>query len=297
MRPLVLFYTGFFRRPVRPKWHHLFPWRWTADRDLLPRADVVVFHIPDIAPEAIAVLPKRPGQCWVAWSKECVVHFPQLADPAFMQRFDLEMTYRRAADIWVPYLPTARQWRRARLAPVAAKTAAAPVAMFQSSTLDRSGRTAYATELARYIAIDSYGTVMNNKTLPDGDRGTATKTATIGAYRFCIAFENARAPDYVTEKLFQPLFAGAVPIYLGAPNVDAFVPDPDCYINVDAHAGPEALAAYLRRLIDNPAEYERFHAWRSRPLPPALAQMIAQLGINHLTRMRRAARDLFAVRR
>ncbi|CAF4835450.1 unnamed protein product, partial [Rotaria sp. Silwood2] len=32
--------------------------------------------------------------------------------------------------------------------------------------------------------------------------------------------------DYVTEKLWQPLAAGSVPLYLGAPNIDEWLP---CY--------------------------------------------------------------------
>ena len=39
-------------------------------------------------------------------------------------------------------------------------------------------------------------------------------------YLFTIAIENSLEYDYVTEKLWQPLAAGSVPIYLGAPNVD-----------------------------------------------------------------------------
>ena len=36
-------------------------------------------------------------------------------------------------------------------------------------------------------------------------------------YKFALALENSLAHDYVTEKFYQPLLAGAVPIYLGVP--------------------------------------------------------------------------------
>ena len=36
--------------------------------------------------------------------------------------------------------------------------------------------------------------------------------------------ENSRSRGYVTEKLFQPLLAGSVPIYYGAGDVDKVGP-------------------------------------------------------------------------
>jgi hypothetical protein len=44
-------------------------------------------------------------------------------------------------------------------------------------------------------------------------------------YKFYLAAENSREPDYVTEKLWQGLRAGAVPVYLGAPNVRLYLPE------------------------------------------------------------------------
>jgi len=38
-------------------------------------------------------------------------------------------------------------------------------------------------------------------------------------YKFCIAIENSLAMDYVTEKVYDALAAGCVPIYYGAPNI------------------------------------------------------------------------------
>ena len=44
-------------------------------------------------------------------------------------------------------------------------------------------------------------------------------------------FENARdIPGYITEKLFDCLFAGCVPIYWGEPNIQSIVPK-ECFID------------------------------------------------------------------
>jgi hypothetical protein len=47
---------------------------------------------------------------------------------------------------------------------------------------------------------------------------------TLRRYKFAIAFENSETDDYVTEKFYQALLAGAVPIVLGpSRTIDAFV--------------------------------------------------------------------------
>eukprot|EP01048_Picozoa_sp_COSAG05_P005176 COSAG05_NODE_301_length_11860_cov_30.927812_3_plen_348_part_00 len=43
-------------------------------------------------------------------------------------------------------------------------------------------------------------------------------------YRFYLAFENTCEPGYITEKVYNALDAGAIPVYLGAPDVELYVP-------------------------------------------------------------------------
>ena len=68
---------------------------------------------------------------------------------------------------------------------------------------------------------------------------------------FTAAFEDSMAVDYVTEKVYDALHAGSVPLYLGAPNILEFVP-PNSVINVldfvDERTGEvdvDALAGYV----------------------------------------------------
>jgi hypothetical protein len=73
----------------------------TTDRRRLREATAVVFHLPDTLD--LTGVEKAPGQKWVAWSMECEVHDPRMMDPAFLEQFDLTMTYRRDSDVPVPY--------------------------------------------------------------------------------------------------------------------------------------------------------------------------------------------------
>ena len=71
------------------------------------------------------------------------------------------------------------------------------------------------------MQVDSYGTCLQNKPWPEGlaPLHGSRKLSLLARYKFTLAFENSRAAGYVTEKLFQPLIAGSLPIYWGAPDV------------------------------------------------------------------------------
>lgn len=273
-RPLVLFRTAYFDASpldqvagLAEKEHFSF------DQQRLREADVVVFHIPELAWGDYADTPKYPGQLWAAWSLESNVNYPKLASPSFLSAFDIGMTYEQSSDVWVPYLPDLPLWRRAMGSSIPAKTASSPLVMFQSSKINQSRRYEFAAELMRHIAVDSFGRYLNNKSLSEEDRGYDTKRKVIADYPFCLALENSIAPDYVTEKLFDCFLAGVVPVYLGAPNVAEFAPA-GSHILADAFASPRALAEHLRHLLSHPDQYARFFAWRDAPLPEGLAARI-----------------------
>lgn len=285
-RPLILFWTRYFREAVDlgaiPSCD--VPVEWTNDRSRLSEAAAVVFHVPNL--QEIADARKYPGQLWVAWSMESVVNYPVMADAAFMRHFDVVMTYETGADVWRPYLPEASWWEAARHAPIPPKSERAPAVHFQSSSFNKSGRDTFIAELSRHIAVDCYGRYRPNREIIGPDLGRQTKLETIGRYHFCLALENSIAPDYVTEKMFDPLAAGTVPVYLGAPNAAAFVPD-NSFIDAASFGTPAELAAYLRHLIETPQAYAAYLAWRSSPLPAKLAAQIASLDTLPLCRLAR----------
>jgi alpha-1,4-fucosyltransferase len=80
-------------------------------------------------------------------------------------------------------------------------------------------------------------------------------------YKFVLAIENTWTESYVTEKLFYPLEAGAVPIYFGAPNVWDLVP-PNSIIDASKFESIEKLADYVKAVAEDPVAYAEFHAWR-----------------------------------
>ncbi|MBI5100211.1 MAG: hypothetical protein HZB33_00015 [Nitrospirae bacterium] len=49
-------------------------------------------------------------------------------------------------------------------------------------------------------------------------------------FRFALCFENCVFPGYVTEKIFDCLLAGCVPVYFGAPDITDFCPK-ECFVD------------------------------------------------------------------
>jgi hypothetical protein len=257
------------------------------DRSRIADADAVIFHIPSLR-DPIAELPKRPGQRWVAWSMESDANYPVLTDPAFMRNFDLTMTYRRDADIWVPYLQS-ELLDPGDVAPRSARPLEghAPAVYIASNPLSLSGRDDYVRELMEHMPVDSYGQCLNNRSWPTDDRGRATKLDTIAQYPFTLAFENSITDDYVTEKFFDPFNVGSVPVYLGAPNIADFAPGEHCFVDVAAFSGPRELAAFLLDLVTDDAAYGAYQAWRAHGARPEYRAMIDRLAPHPLCRLAR----------
>jgi hypothetical protein len=145
--------------------------------------------------------------------------------------------------------------------------------LFISSGMNRSGRIEYAAELMRHLEVHAYGQILGNRRIPN-DQGRASKLDLIADHQFDLGFENAIAEDYVSEKFFDPLMVGTVPVYLGAPNVEQFAPGDHCFINTADFSGPTELANYLRYLQDHPAEYDAYLAWKERPLRSAFLSLL-----------------------
>ena len=249
-------------------------------------ADVVVFH-----PPILYSLPanKPAGQLWAALSIESESQYPILARPEFMSNFDLTMTYRRDSDVWLPYV-TPDTPRKLLKAPKS-KTEEAQAVYMASYAWPTNRRNDYVEELMKYIPVDSYGKCLHNRDLPE-DAGMKTKLSTIARYRFTLAFENSNCVDYVTEKFFQPLEAGSVPVYMGAPNVAEFAPGDHCYIDVSKFKSPRELAAYLIRLSADEQKYRKYFDWKRKPLRRRFLKMAKCVETDLFSRLADVARKI-----
>jgi len=78
-----------------------------------------------------------------------------------------------------------------------------------------------------------------------------SKRAILKQYKFSICYENMRdVPGYITEKIFDCLFAGCVPIYLGASNVAEYIPE-NTFIDKRKFSDYPELYEFLINLSDS----------------------------------------------
>lgn len=81
------------------------------------------------------------------------------------------------------------------------------------------------------------------------------KREVLKRYKYAICYENAIGNGFITEKIFDCMMAGVVPIYLGAPDVQSLIPG-DVYIDRREFKSYQDLNEYLRRLSDG--EYVKY---------------------------------------
>jgi hypothetical protein len=70
-------------------------------------------------------------------------------------------------------------------------------------------------------------------------------------YKFSIAIENCREPEYFSEKIIIPLLCGCVPIYLGCFNIDKYFKD---YI-IKLTGNIDEDIVIIKNILDNPDKY------------------------------------------
>lgn len=78
-----------------------------------------------------------------------------------------------------------------------------------------------------------------------------SKKITLSEYKYAICYENARdISGYITEKIFDCFFAGCVPVYWGAPNIEDFIPK-NCYIDKRNFNTYKELYNYLECITES----------------------------------------------
>jgi hypothetical protein len=225
-------------------------------------ASAVWYH----APSACGQAPDRafPDQIAIVASMESSAYYNCLDDAQYMARFDIEMTYRMTSDIPTPYLRRDHVDNFARpLTHFANKSDA--LIYIQSNCDALSKRDSILRQVqALGVALDARGKCLRNA--PDVPK-LHTKQDAMRKYKICVAFENSLAAGYVSEKVWDGLAAGCLPIYYGSPDIAEHLPVPNAVIDYRALGeSPERLVAEIRRLQSNETAYNETMAWRFMPL-------------------------------
>eukprot|EP00744_Colponema_vietnamica_P013817 GILI01019368.1.p1 GENE.GILI01019368.1~~GILI01019368.1.p1 ORF type:complete len:354 (-),score=14.00 GILI01019368.1:66-1127(-) len=254
--------------------------------NLLAEADIVILDfvfymsgevglrlMPPVASHQIMML---------YFAGESTDHYPHVTSPVFMSYFNVTIGIPRGFFDYpapMPYMPSPEGLLQSSSLQLAfmrkngrwqSQNGDAYVAAMVSNCDNvRNFRNEYLLELSAFINVDFLGHCFHNRDIDpsvlnsysSGD-WRLVKRQIFQRYPIVLAFENANCYDMITEKVFDALIAGAIPVYLGAPNIDDFVPQ-NSFIDARYFADPAELAQYLRLLLSDVQEFERYHAWRN----------------------------------
>lgn len=77
------------------------------------------------------------------------------------------------------------------------------------------------------------------------------KWEVIKNYKFCFCYENMKNQSgYITEKIFDALIGGAIPVYKGALNIGSYIPE-NCFINQQNFSSYEELYNFLKQIDES----------------------------------------------
>lgn len=80
---------------------------------------------------------------------------------------------------------------------------------------------------------ENFMLVKNRRAISSIWRGSCInkKYETLASYKFSLCFESMGIEGFISEKIFDCLLVGTIPVYLGAPDISEWVP-PECFIDV-----------------------------------------------------------------
>ncbi|XP_061196588.1 alpha-(1,3)-fucosyltransferase 11-like [Saccostrea echinata] len=250
----------------------------TSDRFYLDdsRTKGIIFYGTRVNPHDLP-LPRKLWHVWNLIHEESPMNNYLLSHEEFISLFNFTATFRRESDYplttqsiySLDYLTKRKPMSTEEKNRKIRESGNAPVLYVQSHSDVASDRDAYVEQLMRYVKIDSFGKCLHNKDLPESMREAVISYEDeqfmdfISYYKFHIAFENAICRDYMTEKLFRALHVGSVPIYMGSPDVQDWMPNNRSVILARDFGSPEELAKYLEYLNKNDEEYNKFLEYKS----------------------------------
>ncbi|XP_024967892.1 glycoprotein 3-alpha-L-fucosyltransferase A-like isoform X1 [Cynara cardunculus var. scolymus] len=200
-------------------------------------------------------LPNQAGTAGVLRSMESAQYYAE-NNIAMARRkgYNIIMTTSLSSDVPVGYFSWAEY---DMMAPVQPKTEKALAAAFISNCAARNFRLQALEGLEKSnIKIDSYGGCHRNRD------GNVNKVEALKRYKFSLAFENSNEEDYVTEKFFQSLVAGSVPVVVGAPNIQDFAPAPGSILHIKELKDIDSVAKTMKHLAENPVAYNESLRWK-----------------------------------
>ncbi|KAL6858815.1 hypothetical protein ACP4OV_017817 [Aristida adscensionis] len=207
------------------------------------------------APDATFGITQDPSVDGILRSMESSHYYSENnIDVARGRGYKIVMTTSLSSDVPVGYFSWAEY---DIMAPVPPKTEEALAAAFISNCGARNFRLQALEMLENLdVKIDSYGSCHRNRD------GKVDKVETLKRYKFSLAFENSNEEDYVTEKFFQSLVAGSIPVVVGAPNIQEFSPGKGAVLHIKELDDVAEVARTMKNIASDPNAFNQSLRWK-----------------------------------
>jgi len=119
----------------------------------------------------------------------------------------------------------------------------------------------------RFPVMSMGGCEHNMDALNDpGRTGSAMEQDLIKSqFMFYFALENGvQCPNYMTEKLWDSLSRGSIPIYIGWDGIENYIPSKDSVIDLRDFKSIDELTARLEQYTTDEKLYQKAHEWRTQ---------------------------------
>jgi glycoprotein 3-alpha-L-fucosyltransferase len=177
------------------------------------------------------------------------------------QNFDIYATTNSNSDVYSTYLG-----HFDLMIPPVKKTKKSMASAYISNCDDKFNRLEIINKLRKIgVTIDLFGKCSSNpepyfsKNLTRDER----KIENIKHYKFHLAFENSHAKGYITEKYWQSLHAGTVPVYLGALDIKRYEPRENSILRFQDFKSIEDLAKKMIEIDQNDEKYQKMLEWKT----------------------------------
>ena len=248
----------------------------TYDHDYLERADALLFHGRDVETaynlgssclKNMRHANKAYHQKWIFLSHETPMLSDDSSYQAYNDVFNWTATYSRLSDVYMPYgwFKQNRVDRTDSIAKMSNVDFKTGLVAWQVSNCGSKIRLDYALELEKYVDLTVYGKCgamfKNNGGQCPYDQFEKCEQK-LREYKFYLAFENTFCTDYVTEKYWNTINRGSVPVLMGDVNPEVLIPG--SYIDVNQFKSIKEIAEHLKFLDKNDKEYNKYFEWKNK---------------------------------
>ena len=241
----------------------IFSQRLAHLRECVDGWDVVVFNVHEMpGPRLLREL--RSGglasQLWAYYNRESPYNTVNVRTGKFDGIFNLTMTPLRSSDVMTLYGYYRKDKYRANNLPdFPEKTRF--IAWIASHCHEE--RDVIVAALMRHFPIDVYGKC-GRKFQQDRKCARYSKRCEflLSQYRFVLAFENSMCKDYVTEKYWNAVYRGSIPIVYGGSNYDQKLVVPTSFINVNDFKSIADLAKHITHVNQSRDAFLSYQKWR-----------------------------------